>query len=535
MQVERQAQAPELQRSTTREKDSAAAPDRYGALDEAGRQAEAERGFRAGSERVTEPAASNYDRDADNRAWEDRIAKAAIAGAQEGRQQGEPGREGEKAPPTAQGRAEDQAPPEPAPEQQQERPLGQTAGDIRMAWATSRSVNELEEALAARGISLAEVSAEEARASERSAAFAKEVGNFASTLREGEIVAVNRHGDIYRLDQRTTGDQAPEIEARLARLDRVSLLSVADTTEVMREAARETWKDEQRAAREEARPASGIETTIADALIGTIDGPAFADELDEAGVTIARATDRDVAALDALREDAALEATVAFANGEMSGRNAFPQLWPGDLAAVTASGAVFRLSPEKLDFEDIEQRLAAVDPKGLPSIVEARAQSEIDREQTAEFWAEARAQNAEARAASNDAFDGERAFRRHTAAAEHGVESAIHTADDAIDAGMHAATRGMSSFAKAVEKALSGIFSFFGLGEPKLTPMQRELAAKAEEELAEARAWRAAEQQNEASRDWEIFEKDRRQQQDEHERNLGYREDPGRERERERY
>ena len=100
---------------------------------------------------------------------------------------------------------------------------------------------------------------------------------------------------------------------------------------------------------------------------------------------------------------------------------------------------------------------------------------------------------------------------------------------------MHAATRGMSGFAKAVEKALSGIFSFFGLGEPKLTPMQRELAAKAEEELAEARAWRAAEQQNEASRDWEIFEKDRRQQQDEHERNLGYREDPGRERERERY
>ena len=137
--------------------------------------------------------------------------------------------------------------------------------------------------------------------------------------------------------------------------------------------------------------ASGIETAIADALIGTMTGPAFAAALDEAGVTIARATDRDVAALDALREDAALDATVAFANGEMSGRNAFPQLMPGDLAAVTASGDVFRLSPEKLDFEDIEQRLAAVDLKGLPSIVEARAQSEIDREQTAEFWAEARA------------------------------------------------------------------------------------------------------------------------------------------------
>ena len=58
-------------------------------------------------------------------------------------------------------------------------------------------------------------------------------------LKEGEIVAVNAHGDIYRLDQRTTGDAAPEIEARLAGLDRASLMSVADTKEVMREAARD--------------------------------------------------------------------------------------------------------------------------------------------------------------------------------------------------------------------------------------------------------------------------------------------------------
>jgi hypothetical protein len=212
----------------------------------------------------------------------------------------------------------------------------------------------------------------------------------------------------------------------------------------------------------------------------------------------------------------------------------FDKLAEGEYAAVTRAGDVIRLNPTALDFEEAEQRLADVEPR-LPSIVEARAQTDIAREQAADFWAEARAETAEARAASNDAFDGERAFRRHTAAAEHGVETAIHTADDALDAGFHAATRGMSGLAKAVEKALSTIFSFFGLGEPKLTPMQRELAAKAEEELAEARAWRAAEHQNEAARDWEIFEKDRRQQQDEHERNLGYREDPGRERERERY
>ena len=106
-----------------------------------------------------------------------------------------------------------------------------------------------------------------------------------------------------------------------------------------------------------------------------------------------------------------------------------------------------------------------------------------------EFWAEIRADNAETRAAANNAFEGERAFRRHVGAAKHGVEATIHTADDTLGAGMHAATRGLGDLAKSVEKVLGGIFRFFGLGEPKLTPMQRELAAKAEEELAEQRAW----------------------------------------------
>ena len=100
-----------------------------------------------------------------------------------------------------------------------------------------------------------------------------------------------------------------------------------------------------------------------------------------------------------------------------------------------------------------------------------------------------------------------------------------------MDTGMHAA----SALAKGIEKALSYVASLFGGGEPKLTPAQREQAAKAEDELSEAHAQQAAEQKNEAARDWEIFEKDRRRQQDEHEENLGYRERPGdRERERER-
>ena len=149
------------------------------------------------------------------------------------------------------------------------RPLGKTAGDIRMAWTLSRTAEELEEALAAKGITLAEVSAEEARQSERTAAFAKEVGNFARVLREGEIVAVNGRGDVHRLDQRTTGDLRPEIEARLdgfAGIDRAGLLNVTDAKEAMQEASRAAWGAERRAERDMARPLTGIEATIAEAL-----------------------------------------------------------------------------------------------------------------------------------------------------------------------------------------------------------------------------------------------------------------------------
>ena len=84
----------------------------------------------------------------------------------------------------------------------------------------------------------------------------------------------------------------------------------------------------------------------------------------------------------------------------------FDKLAEGEYAAVTRAGDVIRLNPTALDFEEAEQRLADVEPR-LPSIVEARAQTEIAREQTAEFWAEARAENAEARAAASEAFEGE--------------------------------------------------------------------------------------------------------------------------------
>ena len=248
------------------------------------------------------------------------------------------------------------------PEPEDMRPLGKTAGDIRMAWTLSRTAEELEEALAAKGITLAEVSAEEARQSERIAAFAKEAGNFARVLREGEIVAVDSHGDVHRFDQRTTGDLRPEIEARLdgfAGIDRAGLLNVTDAKEAMQEASLAAWRAERRAEREQARPPSFMESRIlecaeqartlgafierdhdgrrifgAEALAASFaaardpDGPrmseaatvygdeAFTARLQQAGIAIARVTAADVLAVDSLRREEELARLAAEANRE---------------------------------------------------------------------------------------------------------------------------------------------------------------------------------------------------------------------------
>jgi hypothetical protein len=494
--------------------------------------------FTAAADRTTEPGA--FDRDAANREWEVKLAEAAInAEAQKGRQQpgddaGRETRAGGHEPSGGPGNQPERAVHAKATEGEDMRPLGKTAGEIRAAWTLSRSAEQLEEALAARGITLAQVSREEADQSLRTAEFAKEVGNFARVVKEGEIVAVNAHGDVHRLDQRTTGDVHPEIETRFPQIDRGGLLSVTDAKEVMQEAARAAWREERQAEREKERPATVIETVIADALTNTMTGTDFAAALDKAGVSITRANETDVKALDALRQDAALAGIVAHTEAEPITARHFDTLQPGDFAAVNAQGDVFRLNPHKLDLDDIEQRLADTQTR-MPSVVEARAQNEINRESTADFWAELRAQNMDAQTARADAFEARQEARDTVAAGERGVNETLDATEDALDAGTRAASGGISRLAKAVENILGGIFSFFGGGETKLTPIQRELAAKADDELAEARQAAAVLHDKEAAQDWHVFNRDRDARQEELERQTGHRERPGdRERERER-
>ncbi len=493
------------------------------------------RQFDANASRTAEPAAPIYDRDADNAAWEAKITDAAIGkDAGEARQQ-PADRAGSEL------RAEAGGPsgePQNRATPQDTRPLGKTASEILLAWTLSRSAGEFEEALAAKGISLATVSRDEAEQSQRTAAFAKEVGNFAPTLKAGEIVAVNEHGAVHRLTERTTGDAAPDIEARFPGIDRAALLNVADTKEVMRDAARAAYRDEMREAREIDTPLTRIETAIADALTNTMTGVEFAAALDAAGITIVRTTPTDEKALVALRDEAQRAAAEAFTlmdDTDIRDAPRYANLINGDYAVVTRSGDVLRLNPTAFDFEDMEQRLADVQIR-LPSVIEARAQIEINRETTAEFWADLREWNAEVRDARIDAREGDRALHETVAAGEHMVEATFGSAGDAIDDGVHAAGRFSQGLAKFVENILGGIFSFF-VSEPKLTPLQAELAARANVELAEARAVAVELREQDAARLDIIHQRDReRQREEEHERDTAQRErQRERERERDRY
>ena len=465
--------------------------------------------FTAAADRTTEPQAPNFDRDAANREWEDKIAAASIAAEramQEARHAAK-GRTDDTRPDAA--RAAPEARERPEPEDM--RPLGKTAGEIRTAWTLSGTAEELEEALAARGITLAVVTAEEARQSERIAAFAKEAGNFASKLREGEIVAVDQHGSVHRLDQRTTGDLRPEIEARLngfAGIDRAGLLNVTAAKEAMQEAARAAWKDEQRTAQDMARPLTGIEATIAETLASTMTGTEFAAALDQAGLTITRATEADQLALDALRRDEDLARLAAEVNREAREPHFFAKLEPGDYAAVTRGGDVFRLNPTALDFEEAEQRLGDVQPR-LASVTEARAVNEIRREQSAELWAQRRDENAQAYALRSENRDAEQAIRSTDAQLNGAVYDVADAVEETVDRGFKAARRLLDGAVKMVE----GWFAFLVPG-PTLTPDQAERHAAAAHEQAEVNAAAAATQEKAADQDERIFNQDRQQQQD---------------------
>lgn len=260
------------------------------------------------------------------------------------------------------------------------KPLGQAAGEIRLAWSLSDGVEAFTASLDAHGMTLARVDAQEAAASARANAFAKEIGNFSPRYAEGEIVVVNSFGSVQRLDDRTTGETAADLAKQLASIDAKTLLNVSDARAVMKESARTEFLD----GRQSERPLTAVETKIQTLQREALTDGAFAASLYSEGLTLARADGVGI-------ENLARDQRVAFA---IDGKGFHsPSPTEGELVAVNSFGGVHRLNPQKLDIDRIERALTG-GAKTIPQLGDVREQIETERltakeaaeKDSGEFW-----------------------------------------------------------------------------------------------------------------------------------------------------
>ena len=158
----------------------------------------------------------------DDMAWQDALARAAIEKEKIERQFVEPKEPRETR--AGRDRKEDERQPAPAN-------LKGPAADIWTALHRSDGARAFAAALGEKEIALAAPTKDEAKRSHMNASFAREVQRFSAEYREGEIVAVTIHGQVYALNRRTTGMERKEIEAYLAPLDRTRLQGIEATKE----------------------------------------------------------------------------------------------------------------------------------------------------------------------------------------------------------------------------------------------------------------------------------------------------------------
>lgn len=130
-----------------------------------------------------------------------------------------------------------------AAEQQRQTEAAQLKGVARDIWEArehSDDARSFTAALQEHDILIARATKEDAEQSRAANREANEHGRWVPVLREGEYVAVSRHGDVYRLTEKVAGASFAETEQFMSALDAHPVESVAGTREIMqhmREAA----------------------------------------------------------------------------------------------------------------------------------------------------------------------------------------------------------------------------------------------------------------------------------------------------------
>jgi hypothetical protein len=235
--------------------------------------------------------------------------------------------------------------------------LGKTESEIRLAARLTGSADAFASALEDRGLTLAVFNEADAKTSQRTAAFARELGNRATSYTAGEVVIVNQFGGIYRLNERTTGQTPEDIEKFLATLDGRTLMRPADASDALREASNERFIEE----KQTARPFTKMEARIDNAQGWAVSGGAFVADLYRQGITIARV---DEAGISKLIEDERF----AFVERRLM---IIPNLKVGELVALNSTGNVYTLNPFKMDMAGIELALTAGN-RSIPALSDAR-------------------------------------------------------------------------------------------------------------------------------------------------------------------
>jgi hypothetical protein len=426
-----------------------------------------------------------------------------------------------------------------APAERQEKPLGKTAGEIRLAWSLTRSGQQFAQEIERRGLQVVYVSRERAEASHRAHAFAKAAARQSRALKEGFGV-VDARGNVTRIDQRTTGDLWEEIQKRLGGIDKDALLTVDQARDLMRHRNREEFREKMQAEREKARPPSFIEQKIVncenrarisgsvaerDGQTVTLQGAeAFAAALDKAGIAIVRVTPEDVQALDGLRREEELARLASDVNREARKSRHFDRLDVDDIAAVDKRGNVYRLNPAKLDLAGIEAGLIEAGQaisstsSTLPGVTEARAGFEIRAATTAALWQERRENNQARAAMYSEARDTQREIRQTTAPVTSTVRGTVQTAERTLFKSAGGAISAAAAILGSVADKIGGLFDF--LAGPTAPPTREE--AEGQERAAAERQMEAAElaaiQEREEARDWQQHAEKTQQQ----ERNLSF-------------
>jgi hypothetical protein len=427
------------------------------------------------------------------------------------------------------------------------RELGQTAGEIRMAWAMTRhrGADELLEETERRGLIMVYVSREEAAASYRAREFAKTIKRQSRALKEGFAV-VDQRGNVTRIDQRATGDLWEEIQKRLGGINRDELLSVDQAREVQAEARKVEFRERKQAERDAARAPTAVERDILDAATAAKgDREKFSAECEKQGIGLARVTLSDIQGLDALRQDAELARVAASMTGEAVRSQRLDDVREGDLAAVLKSGAVIKLN--QFHMTGLEG-IVAGDPKfKLPSVLEMRAAFEIEREELAAFqkgMIDLQLQRRDEAALERVTVFQERAanqvVRQVVSQAERAATLPIEGGGTLIEKGLDLASDVLGAVIKPVEGVIKVLSNLFASPAPVPTVEELKLAARAGAEQQELAADLAAHQANEARRTEQIERQDEEQSRPltapEYFRHIGRPDQPeqGRERERER-